>query len=120
MMGYGYMSGDQTDASNNDIDVDSGDLSAWEYLTANFDDDGFLQEHDCCTELQFGTNNVIDMKSNDLMQQAIQSSDERLYFSCPQLNRHLRDDDVPDERFLRPHKPNISIGKLLQRPISSA
>lgn len=72
MMGYGNESDDRTDPSDKDIDTNINDLNAWEYLTANFDDVGFLKDSTTanCVEPQFGAN-----KTNAFRQEA---------FSCPQ------------------------------------
>lgn len=109
-MQRGYKSEDRTDSSDKDRDVDSGDLSAWEYLTTNFDDVGFLQEHDC-TNPQFRENNVFARKFDvtNTPHQAIPSSYERIEFSYHDTNRHLRDDNVQEDR-----ATHFSIGKLSQ------
>jgi hypothetical protein len=111
-MQRGYKSDDRTDASNNDRDVDSGDLSAWEYLTTNFDDVGFLQEHNY-THPQVGANThsatTFDVTLQQMLSfpQAVPLSNERIDFSCQDMNHHLRDEIVQDGR-----ATNFSIGNL--------
>jgi hypothetical protein len=58
---------DPSNQSNNDIDVDISDLSAWEYLTANFDDVDFLPDLNCCDPI-FAANKNIATGINDFHQ----------------------------------------------------
>lgn len=101
---YGCKSDHRSNASHKEeIDVENGDLSAWEYLTANFDDDEFLQEHNGTAK------NGVDITSNVFMQDAILSFDERLCYSCPHFYRQSK--DVTGEGMLT----NFLIGKQWQR-----
>ena len=99
MMGYGQESDDRADASSKGIDVDSGDLSVWDYLTENFDDVGFLQDS-TSTEAQFGANKNIKNDSNMFLRQTfscprtIQASNTRIEYSRKDFGRQLREDIV--------------------------
>ena len=59
-MEYCSKTDDQSDlfSTSSNREVDLGDLNAWEYLTANFDDANFLQD-----EPQFGASKCIAKKT---------------------------------------------------------